>query len=161
MSEMVKYKGSVLIKRRKSGPVYHHLWHSPSWKRLARLSIEGFVQFVYLVFTFTWFFISLRRQFFENFVIWQVFFNQIEKEKHIPDIWRHFCNCASNKIEKSRHDTYHNFLILFFRFWARVMNSILYTMVCHTLEASEVWVTFASSKLVRWNSKKIVSYLFH
>ena len=25
MSEMVKYKGSVLIKRRKSGPVYHNL----------------------------------------------------------------------------------------------------------------------------------------
>ena len=29
MSEMVKYKGSVLLKRPKSGPVYHHLWHSP------------------------------------------------------------------------------------------------------------------------------------
>ena len=29
MSEMVKYKDSVLLKRPKSGPVYHHLWHSP------------------------------------------------------------------------------------------------------------------------------------
>jgi hypothetical protein len=26
---MVKYKGSVLLKRPKSGPVYYHLWHSP------------------------------------------------------------------------------------------------------------------------------------
>ena len=25
MSEMEKYKGSVLVKRPKSGPVYHHL----------------------------------------------------------------------------------------------------------------------------------------
>ena len=31
MSEMVKYKGSVLLKRPKSGPVYH--WHSP-WNRI-------------------------------------------------------------------------------------------------------------------------------
>ena len=29
MSEMVKYKGSVLLKRPQSSPVYHHLWHSP------------------------------------------------------------------------------------------------------------------------------------
>ena len=29
MSEMVKYKGSVFLKRPKSGPAYHHLWHSP------------------------------------------------------------------------------------------------------------------------------------
>ena len=27
---MVKYKGSALVKRRKSGPLFHHLWHSPS-----------------------------------------------------------------------------------------------------------------------------------
>ena len=33
MSEMVKYKGSVLLKRPKSGPVYHHLWHSPLCKK--------------------------------------------------------------------------------------------------------------------------------
>ena len=29
MSEMVKYKGNALLKRPKSGPVFHHLWHSP------------------------------------------------------------------------------------------------------------------------------------
>ena len=29
MSEMVKYKGSDLLKRPKSGSVFHHLWHSP------------------------------------------------------------------------------------------------------------------------------------
>ena len=29
MSEMVKYKGNALLKRQKSGPVFHHLWHSP------------------------------------------------------------------------------------------------------------------------------------
>ena len=26
---MVKYKGNALLKRPKSGPVFHHLWHSP------------------------------------------------------------------------------------------------------------------------------------
>ena len=34
MSEMVKYKGSALVKRPKSGPVFHHLWHSPYISRL-------------------------------------------------------------------------------------------------------------------------------
>ena len=29
MSEMVKYKGNAVLKRRKSCPVFHHLWHSP------------------------------------------------------------------------------------------------------------------------------------
>ena len=33
MSEMLKYKDSVLLKRPKSGPVCHHLWHS-SWHAL-------------------------------------------------------------------------------------------------------------------------------
>ena len=44
-------------------------------------------------------------------------------------------------------------LISFFRFWALVMNTTLYTMVCLTLEKSEVWVTFASSKLTLTSPK--------
>ena len=47
---------------------------------------------------------------------------------------------------------YPNFCIYFpsfFRFWAPKMNSTLFTMGCHTPAASEVWVTFASSKLTR------------
>ena len=42
MSEMVKYKGSVLLKRRKSGPVYHHLWHSPWYQDKIFLSFSKY-----------------------------------------------------------------------------------------------------------------------
>ena len=39
MSEMVKYKGSVLLKRPRSGPIYHHLWHG-SCERFCHTSIS-------------------------------------------------------------------------------------------------------------------------
>ena len=40
MSEMVKYKGNALLKRRKSGPVFHHLWHGPLMVSISLLSIR-------------------------------------------------------------------------------------------------------------------------
>ena len=41
------------------------------------------------------------------------------------------------------------FYFSIFRFWAPKMNSTLFITGCHTPAISEVWVTFASSKLTR------------
>ena len=42
LCQMVKYKGSVLLKRGKSGPVYHHLWHSPWILKVPQIQLNKY-----------------------------------------------------------------------------------------------------------------------
>ena len=47
MSEMVKYKGSELIKKPKRGSVFHHVWHSP-YKQKKPTQLNTMAQFFVL-----------------------------------------------------------------------------------------------------------------
>ena len=46
-SEMVKYKGNTLLKIPKSGPVFHHLWHSPCWFLQAKIFLTLYPRLKY------------------------------------------------------------------------------------------------------------------